>query len=109
MQARAGLARALAVRPEILLMDEPFSHVDEITARNLRRELQALCEDTKPTVIFVTHNPREAVFLADRIYVLSGLPACVRDTIDVPMPRPRLVDSEQMAAIVQDVYNILDT
>jgi NitT/TauT family transport system ATP-binding protein len=85
---RVALARAFAVQPEIVLLDEPFSAVDALTARRLRLLLQDLWRD-EPTGLLVTHNTQEAAFLADRIVVLGGRPAQVVEDIAVNVPRPR--------------------
>jgi len=89
MQQRVSLARALAVDPEILLMDEPFASLDAQTREAMQTELMAIWEKTRKTVLFVTHQVSEAVFLSDRVVVLSGTPARVHSVIDVPLPRPR--------------------
>jgi NitT/TauT family transport system ATP-binding protein len=89
MQQRASIARALAVNPDIILMDEPFSGLDEITARHLREELLSVWDKMQKTIVFVTHNAFEAAFLADRILILSDRPAILRADIDVPLSRPR--------------------
>lgn len=89
MQQRVGLARALAVDPKILLMDEPFGSVDEQTRRLLQEDLLALLERTGKTVIFVTHSMDEAVRLGDRVILMTPRPGRVREAIEVPLPRPR--------------------
>ena len=92
MQQRVGLARALAVRPEVLLLDEPFSAVDAITRETLQSELIRLWEDSQrrqTTAILVTHDLDEAILLGDRIVVLGGTPGQVRLELDVSIPRPR--------------------
>jgi NitT/TauT family transport system ATP-binding protein len=86
---RVGIARALAVKPQILLMDEPFSAVDALTRRNLQTELQRIWEQSGAAVAFVTHDIEEAVFLADRVIVLGDRPARIVAEIAVPMVRPR--------------------
>jgi NitT/TauT family transport system ATP-binding protein len=97
---RAAIARALAIDPTSLLMDEPFSTLDEVNARFLRRELLELWTKTKQTILFVTHSVREAVFLADTIYIMTKGPGKILEhlTIDVPRPRgyedPRLTEIE---------------
>lgn len=89
MQQRTSIARALSVDPEILLMDEPFSSLDEITARHLRVELLNLWDKMKKTIIFVTHNAFEATYLADRILIFTPRPGRVCEDIQVPLKRPR--------------------
>jgi NitT/TauT family transport system ATP-binding protein len=89
MARRAALARAFAVRPDVLLLDEPFVSLDEATARRLRTLLIDLWAADPMTVLIVTHNIREAVQLADRIVVLSPRPATVLATVDVPLGRDR--------------------
>ena len=89
MQQRVGLARALAVKPEILLMDEPFSALDAQTRRMLQEELLALLDREPKTVVFVTHSMDEAVRLADRIVLMTPRPGSVKEIIDVPFGHPR--------------------
>ncbi len=89
MQQRVGLARALAVEPEILLMDEPFSALDAQTREELQAELLNLHAKTRKTIMFVTHDLDEAVYLSDRILVLLPRPGRVHAVIDVDLPRPR--------------------
>jgi NitT/TauT family transport system ATP-binding protein len=88
MQQRVGIARAFSVEPDLLLMDEPFSHLDAITARTLREELQSIWEQTKKTVLFVTHDVMEAVQLSSRIIIVAYGGRNFADlTIDLPYPR----------------------
>jgi ABC-type nitrate/sulfonate/bicarbonate transport system ATPase subunit len=89
MQQRVGLARALAVNPEILLMDEPFSALDAQTRRMLQEELLALLDREPKTVVFVTHSMDEAVRLADRIVLMNPRPGSVKEIIEVPFGHPR--------------------
>jgi NitT/TauT family transport system ATP-binding protein len=96
MQQRVGLARALAVEPAILLMDEPFGSVDAQTRRTLQEELLRLHDARPKTVLFVTHNMSEAVRLGDRVVVLSARPAHVEEVLDVPLPRPRASEVEKL-------------
>jgi len=88
---RVGLARALAVKPDLLMMDEPFSALDAITRHTLQDELLRVWQETGASVLFVTHDLDEAVYLADRVVLLAGSPARVAQdvVIDVPRPRPR--------------------
>jgi NitT/TauT family transport system ATP-binding protein len=90
MQQRVGLARALANKPEVLLMDEPFASVDALTRMNLQELLTQIWEDERRTVVFVTHSVEEAVFLADRVVVFSRRPARCKEIFTVEIPRPRV-------------------
>jgi NitT/TauT family transport system ATP-binding protein len=89
MQQRANLARALVTEPELLLMDEPFGSVDAQTRLRLQSEVLRICEGQQATVVFVTHDLDEALFLGDRVLVMQGRPANVSTVIDVPFARPR--------------------
>jgi ABC-type nitrate/sulfonate/bicarbonate transport system ATPase subunit len=89
MQARVSIARALATDPELLLMDEPFSSLDEITGRSMRKLFLELWEQRRKTILFVTHNMFEATFLADRIIVMSARPGRIHNVIENKLPRPR--------------------
>jgi NitT/TauT family transport system ATP-binding protein len=88
MQQRVGIARAFSVGPDLLLMDEPFSHLDAITARSLREQLQEMWNETKKTVLFVTHDVMEAVQLSNRVITLAHEGTVFDDTaLDLPFPR----------------------
>jgi NitT/TauT family transport system ATP-binding protein len=89
MQQRVSISRALAFRPQVLLMDEPFAALDEITRETLQEELLALWSKVETTVIFITHSIPEAVLLSEQIVVMSARPGTVVDRIDVPFERPR--------------------
>ena len=89
MQQRVALARSLVVNPKILLMDEPFAALDEQYRKYLTKFLVNIWEQTKKTIIFVTHNINEAIHLADRIYLLTARPATVKNVYEVNLPRPR--------------------
>lgn len=92
MQQRVNLARALAVNPRILLMDEPFAALDAQTRSFMQLELLRIWRETKKTVIFVTHMIAEAILLSDRVVVFSHRPGTIRSEFKVPLPRPRSMD-----------------
>lgn len=89
MKQRVALARTLIMDPDVLLMDEPFGAIDAQTRVVLQAELLQIWERTTKTVLFVTHSVEEALYLSDKVYVLSNRPARVREVIDVDLPRPR--------------------
>jgi NitT/TauT family transport system ATP-binding protein len=101
MQQRVGLARALAVNPAILLMDEPFAAVDAQTRRTLQDDLLELAERTRKTIVFVTHDIDEAVRLADRVVLMSPRPGRVLESLRVETPRPRPDDLDQDPAAIR--------
>jgi NitT/TauT family transport system ATP-binding protein len=89
MKQRAGLARALAVDPQVLLLDEPFASIDAQNAELLRRELRDLVSEQKRTAVLVTHNLDEALYLSDRILLMSTRPGTIREDVRVDLPFPR--------------------
>ena len=93
MQQRANLARALVQKPKVLLMDEPFGSLDEVTRERLNFELLRIHRLRKPSILFVTHNLSEAALLADRVVVMSKLPATIREIIHVNFQRERVEDT----------------
>jgi len=101
MQQRVGLARALAVQPQILLMDEPFGALDEQTRRLLQEQLLVLWERERKTVVFITHSMDEAVMLGDRVMLMTPRPGRVKEMIDVPLPRPRAREVEKSSAFLE--------
>jgi NitT/TauT family transport system ATP-binding protein len=111
MQQRVGLARALAVNPRVLLMDEPFASIDEQTRRLFQDDLLALWSEARKTVVFVTHSMEEAIYLSDRVVVLSPRPGRVHQILDVPLPRPREASDVragvEFARLVDDLWKIL--
>ena len=110
MRQRVGIARALAVNPLVLLMDEPFSALDAQTRELLQEELLTLWERTRTTVLYVTHNIQEAVFLADRVVVLSRRPGRVLADVAVTLPRPRpaaLAARPAFAELVERIWGLI--
>jgi NitT/TauT family transport system ATP-binding protein len=110
MRQRASLVQALVADPPVLLMDEPFSAVDEFTRERLNGELVALHETLDRTTVYVTHNMHEAVFLSDRVVAMKAHPGEVIDVIDVDLPRPRklsMQDSPRTAELVRHVRSVL--
>lgn len=103
MQQRVGLARALVVNPAILLMDEPFGSVDAQTREQLQTELLKLWSKTRKTVIFITHDIDEAIYLGDKIIIISSRPGMVQETVTVDLPRPRW---ERKAEIIESTVFI---
>ncbi|MBX5489897.1 MAG: ABC transporter ATP-binding protein [Chloroflexi bacterium] len=93
MQQRAGIARALANDPEVLLMDEPFAHLDALNRRLMQLELLQVWEQTGKTVVYVTHSIEEAVLLSDRVVVLTAGPGRIKDFVDIDLPRPRSAET----------------
>jgi NitT/TauT family transport system ATP-binding protein len=108
MQQRVGIARALCVEPAVLLMDEPFSHLDEITAEQMRVELLRIWQETKRTIIFITHDIREAVTLGDRLIMLNFRGEIVED-IPVELPRPRDFSDRQFIEFYAQLVNRFHT
>ena len=110
MKQRVGVARALATEPKVMLMDEPFSSLDDLTAERLRKETYTLLINTETSiqsVILVSHNVEEIVELADKVVVLSGRPAHVVGEVDVDLPRPRNKKSDEFFQWVDKVYSLL--
>jgi NitT/TauT family transport system ATP-binding protein len=89
MQQRVQIARALVLEPRVLLMDEPFGALDAITKQSLQDQLLEVQANTGATVIFITHDVEEAVYLADRVMVIHGTPGCICHEVATELPRPR--------------------
>ncbi|HEX8100672.1 MAG TPA: ABC transporter ATP-binding protein [Actinomycetota bacterium] len=107
MRQRAALARALACRPEVLLADEPFAALDAQTREILQDELQQVWSETRNTFVFVTHNVREAVFLADRVILMSAPPGTLVAEHRIDAPRPREFEDVLLSKVVVDIHDHL--
>lgn len=111
MQQRVGIARALALDPDILLMDEPFSALDEFTKQSLHSDLLRIWRNSNKTIIFVTHNIFEAVYLSDRICILSAHPARLAAVNEIKLPRPRseaTKRTEEFHKYVSEIQDIFE-
>jgi len=108
MRQRAALGRAFAMRPQVLLMDEPFSALDAPSRDRLHVELQRLWSETGTTIVFVTHNVREAIALGDRVVVFSSGPGRAIGEVAVTLARPRVVESARVVELAQQVRGLLD-
>jgi NitT/TauT family transport system ATP-binding protein len=97
MKQRAALARVLAFDPKVLLMDEPFGALDAQTRETMQEEVTRIWEGTRKTIVFVTHDIEEAVFLGDRVVVLSARPGRIREDIRIDLPRPRTLEIKKSA------------
>jgi NitT/TauT family transport system ATP-binding protein len=111
MQQRVAIARALLLKPELLLMDEPFGALDAMTREQMNLELQRVSIQSKATIVFVTHSIAEAAFLSDRVFVMSRRPSTVREVLTIDIPRPRSVDllsSDLLGGYIKRLRAVLD-
>ena len=106
MQQRVAIARALAAHPPLLLMDEPFGALDEMTREHMQSELLRICGETETTVVFVTHSIPEAVFLSTRVVVMSPRPGKIKTVVNVDLGAQRDVDTREDAAFFRKVTEV---
>lgn len=107
MKQRVALARALAPNPRVLLMDEPFAALDALTREQLYGDLQRIWRDRRKTILFVTHNVREAVCLGDRVVLLSPHPGRIKREFHIGLPRPREINSVELALQATEIMGEL--
>lgn len=107
MRQRAEIARALAANPDVLYMDEPFGALDFLTRLRMRAELIQIWQQEKKTVIFVTHDVEESVQLSDRVVVMNKRPATISSIVDIPLDRPRNIDSPEYLALRDRIFEIM--
>lgn len=108
MCQRVAVARALANSPKVLLMDEPFGALDAQTREELQREIIRIWQETRTTVVFVTHSVQEAAILADRVMVMTGRPGRIHSQIDNELPRPRDVTAPEFGSTMRKIYEALE-
>ena len=107
MKQRVALARALAPDPQVLLMDEPFAALDALTRDQLYDDIQHIWQESRKTIVFVTHNVREAVCLGDRVVLMSLGPGRITRIFDIPLPRPRDINSPELAGYASRIATAL--
>ena len=109
MRQRVSIARALAFEPSILLMDEPFGALDEMTRERMQMELLRIQEQTHTTIVFVTHSIPEAAFLSDRVAVMSPRPGRITEVIDIGLPKPRVFETREDPAFFDAVTEVRES
>ena len=107
MKQRVALAHALAPIPSVLLMDEPFGALDALTREQLYGDIQRIWSQHRKTIVFVTHNVREAVCLGDRVILFSPHPGRIREEFSIPLPRPRDINSVELARYATEITRVL--
>ncbi len=107
MRQRVALARSLAPNPSVLLMDEPFGALDALTREQLYGDIQRIWSQHRKTIVFVTHNVREAVCLGDRVILFSPHPGRIREEFSIPLPRPRDINSVDLARYATEITRVL--
>jgi NitT/TauT family transport system ATP-binding protein len=107
MKQRVALARSLAPNPSVLLMDEPFGALDALTREQLYGDIQGIWSQHRKTIVFVTHNVREAVCLGDRVILFSPHPGRIREEFQIPLPRPRDINSVDLARYSTEITRVL--
>ncbi|HET9418607.1 MAG TPA: ABC transporter ATP-binding protein [Chthoniobacterales bacterium] len=107
MRQRVEIARALAARPDIIYMDEPFGALDFLTRLKMRADLIRIWQSEKKTILFVTHDIEEAVQLSDRVFVMTPRPATIQEIVEVDLPRPRHLDSPDYLAKRDRIFSVM--
>jgi ABC-type nitrate/sulfonate/bicarbonate transport system ATPase subunit len=108
MMQRVAIARALANQPKVLLMDEPFGALDAQTRSIMQEMLVTLWQQTPITILFITHDIDEAIFLSDRVYVMTARPGRVKQMLNIPLPRPRTLEMETTPEFIEQKRVVLD-